>query len=69
LGERIAEQLNAHVAEVKGHTALMYRPAFPPILNLDEMVKEVRILDKEREVKEWEKEQRRKAWLETQKEE
>jgi hypothetical protein len=33
------------------------------------MVMEVRILDKEREMKEWEKDQRRKAWLETQKDE
>jgi pyrimidine deaminase RibD-like protein/RNA-binding protein YhbY len=38
LGERIAEQLNAHVAQVVGHTALLYRPSIPAVLNLDEMV-------------------------------
>lgn len=37
LGGRIAETLNAHVAQVIGHTALLYRPAFPPILDLDEI--------------------------------
>ncbi len=34
LGDRIAEELNAHVAQVVGHTALLYRPARPPILDL-----------------------------------
>jgi diaminohydroxyphosphoribosylaminopyrimidine deaminase/5-amino-6-(5-phosphoribosylamino)uracil reductase len=38
LGERIAEQLNAHVAQVVGHTALLYRPSIPAVLNLDDMV-------------------------------
>ena len=36
LGERIADEVNAHVAQVIGHTALLYRPGFPPVLDLDE---------------------------------
>jgi RNA-binding protein YhbY len=32
--ERIAEELNAHVAQVVGHTALLYRPGRPPVLDL-----------------------------------
>jgi diaminohydroxyphosphoribosylaminopyrimidine deaminase/5-amino-6-(5-phosphoribosylamino)uracil reductase len=36
LGDRIAEQLNAHVAQVVGHTALLYRPSIPPKLDLEE---------------------------------
>ena len=38
LGERIAEILNAHVAQVIGHTVLLYRPADPPILDLDQEI-------------------------------
>lgn len=38
LGGRIAEALGAHVAQVIGHTVLLYRPAFPPVLDLDELV-------------------------------
>ena len=38
LGERIAEELGAHVAQVKGHTVLLYRPDEPPVLDLDELV-------------------------------
>ena len=34
LGERIAEQLQAHVAQTVGHTALLYRPGIPPVLDL-----------------------------------
>lgn len=36
LGERIAEELNAHVAQVVGHTVLLYRPGRPPVLDLSE---------------------------------
>jgi len=68
LGERIARELDAHVAQVVGHTALLYRPAFPPVLNLEEMVKEVKRLDKEREAKNWEKDQRSKQWEQSQNE-
>lgn len=39
LGRRIAEMLKAHVAQVIGHTVMLYRPAFPPILHLDEEIK------------------------------
>mmetsp|Transcript_24038 Transcript_24038/g.43129 ORF Transcript_24038/g.43129 Transcript_24038/m.43129 type:complete len:465 (+) Transcript_24038:304-1698(+) len=39
LGGRIAESLDAHVAQVIGHTVLLYRPAFPPVLDLDELIK------------------------------
>jgi pyrimidine deaminase RibD-like protein/RNA-binding protein YhbY len=35
LGERIASALNAHVAQTKGHTILLYRPGIPPVLRLD----------------------------------
>ena len=38
LSGRVAEILDAHVAQVIGHTALLYRPAFPPVLDLDELV-------------------------------
>ena len=38
LGGRIAEILNAHVAQVIGHTTLLYRPGFPPVLDLDELI-------------------------------
>jgi len=41
IGGRIAEVLNAHVAQVIGHTALLYRPTVPPVLDLDELVKDV----------------------------
>lgn len=37
LSERIADELNAHVAQVLGHTALLYRPGFTPVLDLDEL--------------------------------
>lgn len=40
IGGRIAEILDAHVAQVIGHTALLYRPAFPPVLDLDELAEE-----------------------------
>jgi len=35
LGQRIAIELKAHVAQVIGHTCLMYRPGAPPVLDLD----------------------------------
>jgi pyrimidine deaminase RibD-like protein len=38
VAERIASDLGAHLAQVKGHTALLYRPGLPPKLNLDELV-------------------------------
>lgn len=38
LGERIAEQLQAHVAQTKGHTVLLYRPGIPPVLDLKQFV-------------------------------
>ena len=34
LGERIAEELQAHVAQTVGHTVLLYRPGIPPVLDL-----------------------------------
>jgi len=37
LGERVASSLGAHVAQSVGHTALLYRPGIPPILNLEEL--------------------------------
>ena len=38
VANRIASELNAHLAQVKGHTALLYRPGLPPTLHLDELV-------------------------------
>jgi len=38
VGERVAKALDAHLAQVVGHTALLYRPGFPPTLNLDELI-------------------------------
>jgi len=38
LGERIAEELDAHLAQVIGHTALLYRPGYPPVLDLDALL-------------------------------
>ncbi|CAB9498014.1 Riboflavin biosynthesis protein RibD [Seminavis robusta] len=35
LGELIAEELEAHVAQTVGHTALLYRPGLPPDLDLE----------------------------------
>ncbi|KAL3928851.1 MAG: hypothetical protein SGBAC_012467 [Bacillariaceae sp.] len=40
LGERIGKALGAHVAQTVGHTALLYRPGIPPVLDLDQMVEE-----------------------------
>lgn len=34
LGERIAKELQAHVAQTVGHTVLLYRPGIPPVLDL-----------------------------------
>lgn len=41
LGERIAKELNAHVAQVVGHTALLYRPARPPLLSLEPVEEDI----------------------------
>ncbi|KAL7441753.1 hypothetical protein ACHAXH_008344 [Discostella pseudostelligera] len=38
LSSRIGEILNAHVAQVIGHTALLYRPGSPAVLDLNEIV-------------------------------
>lgn len=38
LGDRIAKDLNAHVAQTVGHTSLLYRPGVPPILDLEALV-------------------------------
>lgn len=40
LGNRIAGILKAHVAQTKGHTVLLYRPADPPIIDLDDLVRQ-----------------------------
>lgn len=37
LGERIAQELKAHVAQVVGHTVLLYRPGRPPVLDLEQI--------------------------------
>jgi pyrimidine deaminase RibD-like protein/RNA-binding protein YhbY len=35
LGNRIASKLNAHVAQSKGHTVLLYRPGIIPVIDLE----------------------------------
>jgi len=42
LGERIAMELDAHVAQVVGHTVLLYRPGIPPALDLQDLVEQQR---------------------------
>ena len=42
LGERIARELDAHVAQSLGHTVLLYRPGLPPVLDLPKLVEEQR---------------------------
>jgi pyrimidine deaminase RibD-like protein len=37
LGNRIAAGLGAHVAQVVGHTVLLYRPGVPPVLDLGDL--------------------------------
>lgn len=37
LAERIASSLGAHVAQSVGHTALLYRPGVPPVIDLEEL--------------------------------
>ena len=38
LGNRIASSLGAHVAQILGHTVLLYRPAMPePVLDLEDL--------------------------------
>ena len=34
LGQQLCDELQAHLAQVVGHTALLYRPARPPQINL-----------------------------------
>eukprot|EP00536_Pseudo-nitzschia_multiseries_P005904 jgi/Psemu1/254879/estExt_Genewise1Plus.C_1200055 len=46
LGNRIAASLGAHVAQVLGHTVLLYRPGIPPVLDLDDLVTTVTDDDK-----------------------
>jgi pyrimidine deaminase RibD-like protein/RNA-binding protein YhbY len=38
LGERIAKQLQAHVAQTVGHTCLLYRPGMPKVLDLEQLM-------------------------------
>jgi pyrimidine deaminase RibD-like protein/RNA-binding protein YhbY len=38
LGQRIAEPLNAHVAQSKGHTVLLYRPSITPSIDLNALI-------------------------------
>jgi pyrimidine deaminase RibD-like protein/RNA-binding protein YhbY len=40
LGQRVAKQLGAHVAQCVGHTVLLYRPGAPPVLDLEAMIRE-----------------------------
>jgi pyrimidine deaminase RibD-like protein/RNA-binding protein YhbY len=42
LGDRIAQQLQAHVVQTSGHTVLLYRPGKPPVLDLESLVLERR---------------------------
>ena len=38
LSGRVTEILDAYVTQVIGHTALLYQPSTPPMLDLDELV-------------------------------
>ena len=40
LGGRMAEELGAHLVQVVGHTALLYRPALPSVLDLEGLLKD-----------------------------
>jgi len=42
LGDRIAKELQAHVAQSVGHTILLYRPGIPPGLDLKQLVDDYR---------------------------
>jgi RNA-binding protein YhbY len=42
LGERIAKQLQAHVAQTVGDTCLLYRPGIPKVLDLEAIIEEER---------------------------
>jgi pyrimidine deaminase RibD-like protein/RNA-binding protein YhbY len=42
LGERIAKELQAHVAQTVGHTCLLYRPGIPKVLDLEELAEETK---------------------------
>jgi len=47
LGTRVASCLGAHVAQVVGHTVLLYRPAIPPVLDLESFVGGVTVDEEE----------------------
>ena len=40
LGNRIGQELDAHVAQTVGHSVLLYRPGMPPVLDLKQLVEE-----------------------------
>ena len=40
LGQRVADQLGAHVVQAVGHTVLLYRPGVPPALDLEAMIRD-----------------------------
>ena len=42
LGDRIAKELQAHIAQSVGHTILLYRPGIPPGLDLKRLVDDYR---------------------------
>ena len=58
LGERLAAELDAHIAQTVGHTVLLYRPGIPPVLDLAKIETEQRI--RKQQIKQ-KKEQRRQA--------
>lgn len=47
LGNRVAASLGAHVAQVVGHTVLLYRPGSPAVLDLEALATDVTENDKE----------------------
>ena len=59
LGERVAKELGAHVAQTVGHTSLLYRPGIPPVINLVELEQTLR---KEAETKAEAKKARTEQW-------
>jgi diaminohydroxyphosphoribosylaminopyrimidine deaminase/5-amino-6-(5-phosphoribosylamino)uracil reductase len=38
-GDRLAQVLRAHVAQVVGHTMILYRPGVPPVLDLETLIR------------------------------
>jgi hypothetical protein len=47
--KKLARQLGERVAQSVGHTALLYRPGIPPILDLENLLTAENVLDNNEE--------------------